>query len=206
MGQKSHRVGTFRDFPPGAGWTRLGGMDDLTRLAVEAADGDRLALTSLVRRTQPDVWRLCAYLVDRQQADDLTQETYLRAIKALPSFRGESSARTWLLAIARYTCMDSLRGTHRRRRLRDRLASEPIEHSPDPTPASDLQDLIAGLDDDRRTAFVLTQVLGLGYAEAAEVVGCPIGTIRSRVARARGDLLADSVDEDEAGDAATGLG
>jgi len=180
-------------------------MDDLTRLALEAADGDRLALTSLVRRTQPDVWRLCAYLVDRQQADDLTQETFLRAIKALPSFRGESSARTWLLAIARYTCMDSLRGTHRRRRLRDRLAAEPIDHSPDPTPASDLQDLIAGLDDDRRTAFVLTQVLGLGYAEAAEVVGCPIGTIRSRVARARGDLLAESF-EDEADDTATGLG
>ncbi|MEZ5142539.1 MAG: sigma-70 family RNA polymerase sigma factor [Acidimicrobiales bacterium] len=170
-------------------------MDDLTRLALDAADGDRLALTSFVRRTQPEVWRLCAYLVDRQHADDLTQDTYLRAIKALPSFRAESSARTWLLSVARHTCMDALRATHRRRHLRSRLAAEPVEHVADATPASDLHDLIAGLDADRRTAFVLTQVLGLGYAEAAEVVGCPIGTIRSRVARARADLLASSSDE-----------
>jgi len=53
----------------------------------------------------------------------------------------------------------------------------------------DLSDLVDGLGDDRRLAFVLTQELGLGYAEAAEVCGCPVGTIRSRVARARMDLL-----------------
>jgi RNA polymerase sigma-70 factor (ECF subfamily) len=54
----------------------------------------------------------------------------------------------------------------------------------------DLEAVLGDLDPDRREAFVLTQVLGLGYAEAAEVVGCPIGTIRSRVARARDDLVA----------------
>ena len=53
----------------------------------------------------------------------------------------------------------------------------------------DLRLLLAGLDDDRRQAFVLTQVLGLSYAETADACGCPIGTIRSRVARAREDLL-----------------
>ncbi len=59
-----------------------------------------------------------------------------------------------------------------------------------------LDALVDGLDDDRRAAFVLTQVLGLQYAEAAEVLGCPIGTVRSRVARARLDLVAaDRSDE-----------
>jgi RNA polymerase sigma-70 factor (ECF subfamily) len=68
-------------------------------------------------------------------------------------------------------------------------------------------DLLARLDADRREAFVLTQLLGLPYAEAAEVVGCPVGTIRSRVARARSDLVASLArvkDDDERGDAAHG--
>jgi RNA polymerase sigma-70 factor (ECF subfamily) len=164
-------------------------VDDLTRLALDAGVGDRLALSTFVRHTQPDVWRLCAYLVDHQQADDLTQDTFVRAIKALPSFRGESSARTWLLAVARHTCMDALRSQHRRRALRDRLVAQPAERAPDATASSDLYDLVDQLDQDRRTAFVLTQILGLGYAEAADVAGCPIGTIRSRVSRARQDLL-----------------
>ena len=56
-------------------------------------------------------------------------------------------------------------------------------------------DLLARLDPDRREAFVLTQLLGLPYAEAAEVAGCPVGTIRSRVARARGDLIAALTDD-----------
>lgn len=60
----------------------------------------------------------------------------------------------------------------------------------DPTRAIPVEALLAGLDPDRRQAFVLTQVLGLSYGEAAEVCDCPVGTIRSRVARARADLIA----------------
>ena len=84
-------------------------------------------------------------------SDDLTQEVYPRAWTALPAWRAEASARTWL------------------------------QH----------------LDFDRRTAFVLTQLLGLSYSQAAEVCGCPGGTLRSRVARARTDLL-DWLDGPEA--------
>jgi RNA polymerase sigma-70 factor (ECF subfamily) len=62
--------------------------------------------------------------------------------------------------------------------------------APDLSGRVDLDDVLARLDDDRRSAFVLTQVLGLQYDEAAEVLDCPVGTIRSRVARARGDLVA----------------
>jgi RNA polymerase sigma-70 factor, ECF subfamily len=163
-------------------------MDELTRLLRAAQGGDGLALAGFIRRSQAEVWRLCAYLVDRQAADDLTQEVYLRAWTALPGWRGEASARTWLLAIARRTCAQVIR-----RRVwplaspvGTTAADRPV--LPDPAEAVLLTRLIAGLDSRRRAAFVLTQLLGLSYAEAAEVCGCPVGTIRSRVARARADL------------------
>lgn len=172
--------------------------DEVTRLARAAAAGDRVALASFVRRTQAEVWRLCAALSDRDVADDLTQETYLRAIPALASFRGEASARTWLLSIARRTCADDVRRRTRVRRMVERVRADP--HAAvvaDPTAREELHELLRSLEPGRREAFVLTQLLGLDYAEAAEVCGCPIGTIRSRVARARGDL-ARAVDAAEA--------
>jgi len=169
-------------------------VDELTRLALAAGDGDRQALANFVRASQVEVWRLCAHLVDRGSADDLTQEVYLRAVPALARFRGDSSARTWLLTIARRTCADSLRRTIRQRRLVERLrgttaADELIE--PDPAAAFDdgLDGLVDQLVEERRSAFVMTQLLGLSYAETAEICGVPVGTIRSRVSRARNDLL-----------------
>lgn len=156
-------------------------------LALEAGQGDRVALAAFVRRTQPDVWRLCRHLLGPAAADDATQDTFLRAIPALPGFRADASARTWLLGIARRVAADTVRREQRRRRL------------PLPRPAASADrsggvvtgDLVAHLDADRREAFVLTQVLGLSYAEAAEVGGVPVGTIRSRVARARAELADD---------------
>lgn len=143
----------------------------------------------LVRSTQADVWRLCAHLVDRQSADDLTQEVYARAFASLGRYRGDSPLRMWVLGIARHVCVDEVRRRARRRRLL-RLVPPAPAVAPDPTGSVDLDDLLAGLDPDQRAAFVLTQVLGLRYAEAAEAVGCPVGTIRSRVARAREALIA----------------
>lgn len=171
-----------------------GSVDDLTRLALDAGDGDRQALASFVRASQAEVWRMCAHLVDRQSADDLTQEVYLRAVPALARFRGDSSARTWLLTITRRTCVDAIRRNVRQRRLVERLRHHSHEDDvavPDPAEQDvrELDDLIAGLDHDRRMAFVMTQVIGLSYGEAAEVCDVPIGTIRSRVSRARADLL-----------------
>src|SRR5690606_39479407 len=104
---------------------------------------------------------------------------------------GDASARTWLLQIAGHTCADHVRRRTRRRALVERLAARseaPVEA--DASGAVDLDAAVAALDEDRRAAFVLTQVVGLSYAEAAEVCQVPIGTIRSRVARARSDLLA----------------
>jgi RNA polymerase sigma-70 factor (ECF subfamily) len=168
-------------------------VDPLTRLAVDAASGDSSAREALIRATYADVWRLCAALVDRQSADDLAQESFIRAMRGLSRFRGDSSARTWLIAVARHTCMDELRSLDRRRR-RDassaalRRDREPLV--PDASETSTVDDLLGRLEPHRRAAFFLTQHLDFSYAEAAAVCECPVGTIRSRVARARADLLA----------------
>lgn len=164
-------------------------MDDQTRLVMAARDGDEVSFAAWIRQTQAEVWRLCAHLVDRQAADDVTQEVYVRAWRALPAFRGDASARTWLLSIARRTCADAVRSRMRRRRLAGRLERAALPRSPDEAEALTLADLIDRLEPDRRAAFALTQVLGLSYADAAEVCGCPVGTIRSRVSRARADLM-----------------
>jgi RNA polymerase sigma-70 factor (ECF subfamily) len=168
----------------------------LTGWALAARAGDRDALESFIRATQRDVWRLCAHLVGPGAADDLAQETYLRVLGGLRRFAGRASARTWLLAIARHVAVDHLRARNRRPRPaegldwetavgspRDRSASAPFEE------VVETNLLLGALDADRREALVLTQVLGLTYTEAAQVTGCPVGTIRSRVARARDDLV-----------------
>jgi RNA polymerase sigma-70 factor (ECF subfamily) len=172
-------------------------VDHLTRLLVAARDGDRVALERFVAETQADVWRLCRYLGDVRDADDLAQETYERAIGSIHRFRADGSARGWLLTIARRTCVDHTRRAVRRRRLDRAVLADTTAGSvdgsliaPDMSGRVDLDDVLAHLDPDRRSAFVLTQVLGLQYDEAAEVLECPIGTIRSRVARARVDLVA----------------
>lgn len=164
---------------------------DLTSLAVAARDGDRLALSVFVRRSQPEVWRLCRRLGDAASADDLTQEVYARAIAALPRFRAESSARTWLLTIARHTCADHVRRAKRARSRSTERRDAPLDapRTRDLAEEDALTRLVDALDEDRKQAFVLTQLLGLTYAEAAEVCGVPVGTIRSRVARARDDLV-----------------
>jgi RNA polymerase sigma-70 factor (ECF subfamily) len=169
--------------------------DDITAWALRARLGDPVAEAAFVRATQAEVWRMCAALVDTGTADDLTQEAYLRAFRALPSFEARSSARTWLLGIARRTCADHLRVVVRRRRLEQRLAAEAVVATPPAQPADGYGSarLIASLPAERRSAFVLTQLLGLSYAEAAEVEGVPVGTIRSRVARARTELAADVI-------------
>lgn len=165
-------------------------MDELTRAALDARAGDPAAAATFIRATSAPIWRLCAHLVDEQAADDLTQETYLRAFRALPAFRGDASARTWLLGIARRTCMDDLRTRVRRRRREAVLRGRPAGVVPDIGEQVAVAAALQGLDPDRRAAFALTQILGLSYREAAEVCDCPVGTIRSRVARARDDLIA----------------
>ena len=173
-------------------------VDELTALAASAGAGDDAALGAFVRASQADVWRFCAYLLSPDRADDLTQDTYLRAVRSLPRYRGDAPALRWLLSIARRACADALRHDARR----PEVVSDFVEPTaPALESAVDLFDLVGRLEPDRRAAFVLTQVLGLSYAEAAEVCGCPVGTVRSRVSRARAALL-DELYEGDLGDEA----
>ena len=166
-------------------------VDPLSRLARDAQTGDDQALAALVEAAYEPIWQLCATLTDPHSADDLAQESILRAVRSIYNYRGDSTARAWLLAIARHTCIDEIRARIRRRQ-RDESLLHPaaVPQAGDASQNSVVTDLIHRLEPDRRTAFTLTQILGLTYHEAAQVCECPPGTIRSRVARARADLLA----------------
>lgn len=177
---------------------------DLTVLALRARGGDRAAEAAFVERTMADVWRYCAHVLDVQHADDATQATYLRALRSLRGFRGESSAKSWLIGVAHHVCLDEMRRWGRRDRLTTRLRAQPVDPAVDPGPRPpELVEAVRNLPVERREAFVLTQILGFSYEDAAGVAGCPVGTIRSRVARARGELIAGLADpDDQAGGAA----
>jgi RNA polymerase sigma-70 factor (ECF subfamily) len=157
------------------------------------ASGRHYDFEAVVRSLHNDVWLLCAHLTDVQTADDVAQDTFLRVYKALPDFRGEANLKTWVLSIARRACADHVRRVSRERRrharVRDDLAAGTSDQVPDVGEGVALRALLDVLDADRRAAFVLTQLFGLSYQEAASVCECPIGTIRSRVARARADLI-----------------
>ncbi|MET7697994.1 sigma-70 family RNA polymerase sigma factor [Streptomyces sp. NPDC005485] len=170
--------------------------DPATVWALAARTGDPDAVDRFVRALHPDVVRYITYLsADRQLADDLAQDTFLRALGSLHRFEGRSSARTWLLSIARRTVVDSLRYAAARPRTADvdDWTTWAERAQPSGLPGFDdgvaLLDLLDALPAERREAFVLTQLTGLPYDEAAVAGGCPVGTIRSRVARARATLV-----------------
>ncbi len=175
----------------------------VTELALAAGRGNERALEAFIKATQHDVWRFVTYLSDAGSADDLTQETFLRAIGAIERFSGRSSARTWLLSITRRVVADHIR--HVQSRPRAATGADPERVLSGNRHARGFEDLvevttmIAGLATEQREALLLTQLLGLPYADAAAVCGCPIGTIRSRVARARDALLADVERDDLTG-------
>jgi RNA polymerase sigma-70 factor, ECF subfamily len=175
----------------------------VTELALAAARGNARALEAFIKATQQDVWRFVTYLSDAGSADDLTQETYLRAIGAIERFSGRSTARTWLLAIARRVVADHIR--HAQARPRTAPGADPENLVNGDRHARGFEDLvevttmIASLTAEQREALLLTQLLGLPYADAAAVCGCPVGTIRSRVARARDALLAGVQHDDLTG-------
>lgn len=177
----------------------------VTAWALAAGRGDADALAAFVRATQADVHRFLVHLAGPADAEDLAQETYLRALRTLPTFAARATARTWLLSVARRVSVDAVRTAVRRPRttgaddwegLLDRAGGARTGGGRSGAhEAVLLRTLVGELGDDRREAFVLTQMLDLSYAEAAQVCDCPVGTIRSRVARAREDLV-EALDAD----------
>ncbi|CAB65647.1 MULTISPECIES: sigma-70 family RNA polymerase sigma factor [Streptomyces] len=192
---KTHR-------PAGTPEERTPADELVTAWALTARGGDPEAVERFVGALHRDVRRFVAYLsADPQAADDLAQDTFLRALGSLHRFEGRSSARVWLLSIARRAVIDNYRYASARPRLADvddwQDAAERAQERglPGFEDGIALADLLSALPAERREAFVLTQLVGLPYAEAAELSGCPVGTVRSRVARARAalvDLLEDA--------------
>lgn len=164
------------------------------RTVQSAARGDLDAFTEIVRTTQPDVWRFLRHLVgDDEMAADLTQETFVRVHRSLPRFRGDSRFRTWIFAIARNLAIDHLRQSARRGPVVE-LTARRMEVAPAEVPPPglhlELRDALDSLPERQRSAFVLVEVFGLRYREAAEVLATSEGTVKSRVFHARSALLA----------------
>lgn len=160
-------------------------MDAATRDLFLAQDGDDQAFSRIVRACESDVRRFCVWFSGpTDDIDDVTQETFFRAYRGLQSYRGDSTAQSWLLSIARRVCLD-----HAERKKKDvplvaRLKTGRVVHE-DAGVSVELRQLISALPIQFREAFVLVRIFGFGYDEAANVLNCPRGTVQSRVARAR---------------------
>ncbi|MFV2197079.1 RNA polymerase sigma factor [Nocardiopsis sp. LOL_012] len=161
-------------------------------LALRAKEGGEEEMNALFTRTRDHVARFIARRVDPSWVDDLTQETFSRAMRGLARYEGRAPVRSWLLSVARHTVADRYRSQARTPRHEpvddwSRIGSGTVSERFDEYLA--LLDLLKALPECRRRAFVLTQIEGVPYAEAARTLGVPVGTVRSRVARGRRDLL-----------------
>ena len=173
--------------------------DPHPRVLGAARRGDTGAFEELVRIYQADIWRLCFHLLGSHSlADDVTQDAFIRAYRFLPRYRGDSKFSTWLFSIARNCALDELRRAGRRRRVEDALESQPRPKPAEPTLAIEVREAVAALDLDLREPLVLIDVMGQSYAEVAEAMRLPLGTVKSRVHRARdllGKALGDHIQE-----------
>ncbi len=170
------------------------------RQTVAAAQaGDRVALERLLRDHQPQIHAVCRRITGNDaDALDATQEALIAIVRGLPRFDGRARFSTWAYRVATNTCLDELRRRRRRPVVvspdREGSTGEPVDQRPGPTDGvADRLDIDAALADlplDFRAAVVLRDLCQLDYAEIAEVLEIPAGTVRSRIARGRA-LLAD---------------
>jgi len=170
--------------------------DDGT-LVRQAQGGDRRAFEELVERYQGQIYRyVLRSVLDATAAEDLTQDTLVRAYASLKAFRGACSFKTWVYRIARNLCIDYQRsGQGGRRRLMPLTAvvdhpaqgacADPLGRSSQQELAEQVELAIAALPERFRAILVLCDLEGLSYQEAAEVEHCPVGTVKSRLFTAR---------------------
>ena len=167
---------------------RVPQVDELGQRRVRRLDAE--AFIELVERHDLSHRRLAFRLLgDSGRMDDVLQDAYVRAFRALPSFRGDSSLETWLYRIVYNACIDDLRRRREHETLEEwdeRLVAVPTE----PEERLDLAAALASLPPELRAVVLLIDVEGLSYAEAADVLGAPAGTIASRLNRARSHLQA----------------
>jgi RNA polymerase sigma-70 factor, ECF subfamily len=166
------------------------GPDDLT--VAQARAGDAEAFVALIRRHDRPLRALAFRLLgDRDLMDDALQEAYVNAFRALPRFRGQSKVETWLYRVVYNACLDELRrGRANPTAPVDVAAVAAVEG--DPAEAAGisgaLADALASLPADQRAAVLLVDCEGFDYRGAAEVLGVRVGTVASRLSRARAAL------------------
>jgi RNA polymerase sigma-70 factor, ECF subfamily len=166
------------------------------RTVQQARAGDLRAFEELVRLYQAEVFRFAWHLTrDRTLAEDVTQDTFLRAFRFIHGYRGAQRFGSWLFAIARNCSMDALR---KRGTVAEHEGREP-RVTPDASTRAELDAALASVSAEHRDAFLLVEVFGLSYQEAADVLGVAVGTVKSRMFRARRALCAAiAVDDEEA--------
>ena len=179
-------------------------------LVAAANDGDRDALDALLRRHHPRLRAICLRLTgDPTDADDACQEALVALVRGLPRFDGRATFATWAYRVTTNTCLDELR-RRRRRPLTGLVPDGSVPARPGevagPGPGAgrtvvgrdtgdavadrlDVDAALAGLAPDFRVAVVLRDLCELSYAEIAQVLDVPVGTVRSRIARGRAALL-----------------
>lgn len=167
-------------------------------LVARAQRGDSYAFSALVLRYQDRIFnvafRMCR---NRDDAADVTQTTFLNAMTALPRFRTHATVYTWLFRIATNLCISGLRQRRRKTTSLDAVGQEFAARGNDRAPRLVSDDLeqremmerveiaLAELDDEFRTAVLLRDVEGLDYGEISQVLGVPVGTVKSRIHRGR---------------------
>ncbi len=179
------------------------GDRELDQALVERVQrGDQQAFGLLVSKYQRKLLRLLSRLVrDTAEAEDIAQETFIKAYRALPSFRGDSAFYTWLYRIGVNTAKNHLMSQGRKASTHSEFSTEEAENyqgsdhlrdlnTPEHVLASrqigeTVNRAMEALPDELRTAIMLRELDGLSYEEIAEVMDCPIGTVRSRIFRAR---------------------
>jgi len=176
---------------------------DIDRQLVERAQrGDKRAFELLVEKYQRKLARLLSRLIrDPGEVEDVAQETFVKAYRALPSFRGESAFYTWLYRIGVNTAKNYLMAAGRRAPTSTEVVAEDAEgydegeqlrdiNTPESVLlskeiAATVNAAIGALPEELRTAIQLRELEGMSYEEIARIMECPIGTVRSRIFRAR---------------------
>src|SRR6187399_417449 len=178
------------------------------QLVERAQRGDKRAFELLVAKYQRKLARLLSrFIRDPAEVEDVAQEAFIKAYRALPSFRGESAFYTWLYRIGINTAKNYLVALGRRAPTTTGFDNEEAEGFEDAeqlrdssTPESELEGkeiaatvnrAMDALPADLRTAITLREIEGLSYEEIASVMNCPVGTVRSRIFRARDAIAAE---------------
>jgi len=161
-------------------------MDQDSELARRAAAGDAAAFSALVRAHEAGIRRFLRRLAG-ESGDDLAQETFLTAWRLAGDYRGEGRYRAWLMRIAWTSFLGAHRAGHRRKAREADLP--PPQPSSNPDLAIDLERVLAALGERERAAALLCFGEGCSHAEAAGIMGLPLGTLKSIVARARAALV-----------------